>query len=162
MSKLDIAMIGGTGFAHHLWSKESQTFITTLSSIDKAIKDKKQEEEQQAYMLELEEICKELPAKYWEFTDVFSAMSSDIKPPEHHVDHHLHLEQESEEALGYSPLYKMSSEELEAAQEYILNNLNKGFIIPSQSPYTSLILMAWKPSGGLHFCVDYWKLNSII
>ena len=161
MSKLDIAMIGGTGFARHLRSKESQTFITTLSSIDKAIEDKKQEEEQQAHMLELEEIRKELPAKYWEFADVFSAMSSDTMPPERHVDHRLHLEQEPGEVLGYSPLYKMSSEELEAAREYILDNLNKGFIVPSQSPYASPILMARKPGGGLRFCVDYRKLNSI-
>ena len=49
----------------------------------------------------------------------------------------------------------MSLEELEAAQEYILNNLNKGFIIPSQSLYASPILMAQKPSGGLCFYVDY-------
>ena len=27
--------------------------------------------------------------------------------------------------------------------------------------YTSLILMAQKPGGGLYFYVDYWKLNSI-
>src|SRR5699024_9797935 len=136
-------------------------FITTLSSIDKAIEDKKQEEEQQAHMLELEEIRKELPAEYWGFADVFSAMSSDTMPPERHADHRLNLEQEPGEVLGYSPLYKMSSEELEAAREYILDNLNKGFIVPSQSPYASPILMARKPGGGLRFCVDYRKLNSI-
>lgn len=55
----------------------------------------------------------------------------------------------------------MSTEELEAAREYIIDNLNKGFIVPSQSPYASPILMARKPGGGLWFCVDYWKLNSI-
>ena len=43
----------------------------------------------------------------------------------------------------------------------MINNLFKGFIRPSAAPYTSPILMAQKPSGGLQFCIDYWKLNLI-
>lgn len=64
--------------------------------------------------------------------------------------------------VGYGPLYKMNAEELEAAREYIIDNLHKGFIVPSNAPFASLILMAEKPGGGLRFCVDYWKLNTII
>jgi hypothetical protein len=57
--------------------------------------------------------------------------------------------------LGYSPLYKMSLEELEAAKEYIVKNLAKGFIINSHVPFVSPILMAKKPSRGLCFYMDY-------
>jgi hypothetical protein len=56
----------------------------------------------------------------------------------------------------------MNAEELEAAREYILDNLHKGFIIPSNTPFASPILMAEKPGGGLRFCVNYHKLNAII
>jgi hypothetical protein len=39
--------------------------------------------------------------------------------------------------------------------------LPKGFIEVSNSPYASLILLAKKPRGGLRFYVDYRKLNTI-
>ena len=64
-------------------------------------------------------------------------------------------------AVGYSPLYKQTAEELEAAQDYIMDNLSKGFINPGAAPFASSILMARKPGGGLRFCVDYRKLNAI-
>jgi hypothetical protein len=56
----------------------------------------------------------------------------------------------------------MNAEELEAAQEYILDNLYKGFIIPSSAPFASPILIAEKPGGGLYFYINYHKLNTII
>lgn len=55
----------------------------------------------------------------------------------------------------------MTAEELQAAKDYIMENLEKGFIVLSSAPYTSPILMAKKPSGGLRFCVDYRHLNSL-
>ena len=55
----------------------------------------------------------------------------------------------------------MSVEELEAAKKYITNNLRKGFIIPTNSPFASPILIAQKVDGGLRFYVDYRRLNAI-
>ena len=40
--------------------------------------------------------------------------------------------------------------------------LRQGIIRPSQSPYTSQVVIVWKKSGEIHLCVDYWKLNSIM
>jgi hypothetical protein len=82
--------------------------------------------------------------------------------PPHRGEFNHKVELEQENAVGYRPLYKMNVEELEAAREYILDNLYKGFIIPSNTPFTSPILMAEKPGGGLHFYVNYRKLNAII
>ena len=56
----------------------------------------------------------------------------------------------------------MTTEELIAVKEYLLENLHKGFIIPSNTPFASLILFVSKPNGGLYFYIDYWKLNSIM
>jgi hypothetical protein len=55
----------------------------------------------------------------------------------------------------------MSLEELEAAKKYITENLHKRFIVLSSASYVSPILMASKPGGGLRFCVDFRKLNSV-
>jgi hypothetical protein len=41
------------------------------------------------------------------------------------------------------------------------DNLNKGFIEPSQSPPASPILFVQKADDSLRFCVDYRKLNEI-
>jgi transposase InsO family protein len=86
-------------------------------------------------------------------------LKSDELPLSKPYDHKIELVKEQK--LGYSPIYRLSREELEAAKEYIIDNLNKGFITASQAPFASPILMAKKPGGGLRFCVDYRKLNSI-
>jgi hypothetical protein len=75
------------------------------------------------------------------------------------VDHKIELEEKA--TPGYCPLYKMSVEQLKAAKTYIYENLHKGFIVPSNAPFASPILMAKKADGGLRFYVDFRKLNSV-
>jgi hypothetical protein len=48
-----------------------------------------------------------------------------------------------------------------AIKEYLLENLDKGFIVPSLAPFASPILFVKKPDGSLRFCVDYRKLNQL-
>ena len=55
----------------------------------------------------------------------------------------------------------MSLAELQTVKQYLLDNLNKGFIVPSQAPYASPVLFVKKPNGSLRFYIDYWKLNAI-
>ena len=56
----------------------------------------------------------------------------------------------------------MTTEELTAIKEYLLENLHKGFIVPSNTPFASLVLFVSKLNRGLHFYIDYRKLNNII
>ncbi len=63
--------------------------------------------------------------------------------------------------LSYGPLYSQSTEELKAVKQYLVENLDKGFIVPSQAPFSSPVLFVKKPSSGLRFCVDYRKLNQL-
>ena len=56
----------------------------------------------------------------------------------------------------------MTTKELLIVKEYLLKNLYKGFIIPSSSLFASPILFIAKPNSGLHFYIDYYKLNSLI
>ena len=43
----------------------------------------------------------------------------------------------------------MSTKELEVIKKYLLENLNKGFIRPSQAPYAALVLFIKKLNRGL-------------
>ena len=40
--------------------------------------------------------------------------------------------------------------------------LKQGIIRPSQSPYTSQVVIVQKTTGEICLCMDYWKLNSIM
>jgi len=95
--------------------------------------------------------------------DMFSKADSDAMPPfRANVDHKIELLPGSNpEDLGYTALWKLSTEELETARKYITENLSKGFIEPSNAPWAAPILFAIKGDGSLRFCVDYRKLNAI-
>ena len=162
-SPIDIALIGSAPFEQHMKHKNTEVFITSLYEIDQTIEDKWLEEQQAEEVAEQELIQQWLPQQYKEYSDIFSKAASDELPPHWPNNYQIYLEDRTlpEQTIGHSPLYKQLQEELEAACEYVINNLSKGFIGPSAAPYASLILMAQKPGGGLWFCVDYWKLNSI-
>ncbi|EED13510.1 gag/polymerase/env polyprotein, putative [Talaromyces stipitatus ATCC 10500] len=153
--ELNIAMIRGNGFHRLVQQKKSQIFFTSLYEIDKIVEDKKIPEEK----LEEEEIRKKLPAYLKDFVDVFSKHESDKLPPHRPYDYKIELEKPNE--LSYNPLYKISRDELEAAREYIIDNLNKGFLEPSSSPFAAPIIMASKPGGGLRFCYPLPLINEV-
>jgi hypothetical protein len=74
-------------------------------------------------------------------------------------DYKIYLE--SDVLLGYSLLYNQSINELYIIKQYLVNNLEKGFIILSQALYALPILFIKKPSGGLRFYIDFRKLNAL-
>lgn len=102
-----------------------------------------------------------IPPEYEDYADVFSKAESDILPPHRLYDHKITLEGDGEKALKYSPLYKMSLEELETVKKYITDNLHKGFIEPSQAPFAAPILFVRKADGSLRLCIDFRVLNSL-
>ncbi|KAI1003279.1 hypothetical protein K3495_g4925 [Podosphaera aphanis] len=55
----------------------------------------------------------------------------------------------------------MSTDELRAVKEYLLENLQKGFIVPSQATFSSPVLFVKKADGRLRFCIDFRKLNQL-
>jgi len=161
--QIDIAAIGAAPFQRHLQKKDTEVFIASLSEIDRVIEEKREKDRQKEDYDEQELVQQLLPKQYQEYADVFSKAASDELPPQRTNDYRIELEdgKTAEREVGYSPLYKQTAEELEAARDYIVDNLNKGFIGPSAAPFSSPILMARKPGGGLRLCVDYRKLNAI-
>jgi hypothetical protein len=69
---------------------------------------------------------------------VFLKAELDKLPLHRPYDHRIDLE--GDNTLSYSPLYKMTNEELEIVKQYLVDNLNKGFITPSQAPFTAPVL----------------------
>lgn len=57
------------------------------------------------------------------------------------------------------PMYRLSPKEKECAETMVKELLDKGWIRPSKSPYSSPLLFVQKKDGSLGMCVDYRPLN---
>ena len=80
--------------------------------------------------------------------------------PHRLYDYQIKLEKgASTSNLKFYPLYRMSAEELEVVNKYLVENLNKGFIKPSQALFAAPVLFVKKPDRSLRFYIDYRKLN---
>ena len=147
---LDIAMIGADAYCAACHLKEAQVFVVSMRDIQyQAEKEARAETDPKSVV----------PQEYHDFLDVFSKKDSDTLLPHRKYDHKTHLEEEQK--LSHAPLYKMSSEELDAVKRYLDSHLAKGFIQASLASYSSPVLFVKKPGGGIRFCVDYRRLNAI-
>ncbi len=100
-----------------------------------------------------------MPECFREFKAVFSKQALDTLLLYWLYNHKIELVKDID--LGFSPLYKMTTEELEIVKEYLINNLYKGFIEPSQAPFAAPVLFVKKPNRGLQFYINFCKLNQI-
>ena len=172
----DLAFTSARGFLRILRRDTSiQACETSLMEIDHIIKEKEaarlaeiSEEMGDDVLPEDDEELRQkawvaVPPAYRDLLSQFSKAESDkLSDPRPGVDHKIELVPGGDpHSLGVSPLWKLSEEELKVAREYIAENLEKGFIVPSNTPWAAPILMAPKPGGGLRFCVDYRKLNAL-
>src|ERR1700721_161770 len=108
---------------------DNEAFNTSLYKIDRILKERKE------IGKDLEPEQEDVPKIYKEYLDAFSKKASDILAPHRPYDHKIILE--SENKLGFSSLYKMTTEKLETCKKYLVENLYKGFIKPSQSPFAA-------------------------
>ena len=95
-----------------------------------------------------------IPAKYSNFSNVFFSDSA-AELPEHTGinDHPINLLDDKQPLYGL--IYSLGPVELETLKTYIKANLASGFIKPSKSPASTLILFVRKKDGSFHLCVDY-------
>src|SRR5467141_1372201 len=59
------------------------------------------------------------------------------------------------------PIYSLSEVELTTLQEFIQENLQKGYICPSKSPCGAPVLFDNKKDGSLRLCSNYRGLNKL-
>ena len=100
-----------------------------------------------------------VPGEYQDYLDVFARKSADTLPSHRTFDHRIPLV--DGKTPGFGPIYSLSGVEQNALQEYLDDNLAKGFITPSEFPAGSPILFVKKKDGNLRLCVDYRRLNDI-
>jgi len=74
--------------------------------------------------------------------------------------HKIVLNDAKQSPITQNP-YRMSPFELEQLKEQLDDMLQKGWITPSDSPWSSPVLFVKKKNGKLRLCVDYRMLNSV-
>ena len=94
-----------------------------------------------------------IPTKYQAFTKVFSKKKVNELPVHRTHDHAINLEGIGDPPFG--PLYNLSGNKLKVLQDYLVDNLVKGFIQASTSPSGAPILFVKKKDSTLRLCVDY-------
>lgn len=154
---VDICEISANAFYYMIKRPTNKFFITSLYKLNRQIEKSQQRPSKSQEVEDL--IKKKLSEKYKIFRITFSKTVFDTLPPHRIYDHKIELE--GPLPNFYPPLYKRSTEELKAVKDYLLENLDKGFITSSQSPFASPTLFVKKPNGELRFCIDYCKLNAL-
>jgi hypothetical protein len=99
-----------------------------------------------------------LPPKYQRFMSVFSEKESQRFPPARVWDHAITLKDGAPKAINCK-VYPMTRTEDEALDEFLDEQLAKGYIRPSISPYASSFLFIKKKDGKLCPVQDYRTLN---
>ena len=98
-------------------------------------------------------------SKYHEFTNVFSKTKAEVLTPYCPYDLKINLEEDAQPPVG--PIYSLSVSEQEALKEFIEKNLNMGFILPTSSLYSALVLFIKKKDNSLCLYVNFHSLNHI-
>src|SRR6266702_2095058 len=102
----------------------------------------------------------EVPQEYQKFAKVFSEEESKCYPPKRAWDHAIEFKKDAPEAIDCK-VYPMNRIEDEAVQKFITDELEKGYICESKSPYASSFFFVCKKDGKLRPVQDYRKINAV-
>ena len=94
-----------------------------------------------------------------EFADLFTPELADQLPQ--HRDFDCAIDIVPDGRLPHGKIYHLTETELSTLQDYIRDNLARGFIQPSKSPAASPCFFIAKKDRSLRLCVDYRQLNKI-
>ena len=93
-----------------------------------------------------------------EYPDVFPDEIPGM-PPDRDIEFIIELMPESRPI--YKKPYRMGSEELAELKKQLDEQLRKGFIRSSASPWGSPVLFVSKKDGTIRLCIDYRSLNEV-
>ncbi len=102
----------------------------------------------------------EVPVEYQQFAKVFSKQESKRFPPKRAWDHAIEFKSDAPEAVDCK-VYPMNWIEDEAIQKFLHDELEKGYICESKSPYASSFFFVRKKDGKLRPVQDYRKINAL-
>ncbi len=101
-----------------------------------------------------------VPEEYHKHAQTFNEKESHQFPPARPWDHAIELLPDAPSSFDCK-IYPMTKGEEDSLQEFIQEQLEKGYIRPSKSPYASPFFFIKKKDGKLQPVQDYRKLNSL-
>ena len=105
-----------------------------------------------------QQIKASVPAEYQSFKQLFSEEDSQRFPPSRVWDHAIDLKQGTPNTIDCK-VYPMAQHEDKALEEFLDEQLAKGYIRPSKSQYASSFFFIKKKDGKLRPVQDYRRLN---
>jgi len=117
--------------------------------------DWRKEEEMEEDHRKIEEI---VPKKFLKWRKVFGKVKSERMPTRKIWDHAIDLKETFKPRKG--KIYPLSKNKREEVQNFIEDQLRKGYIRPSKSPQTSPVFFVGKRDGSKQMVIDYCNLNS--
>ena len=100
----------------------------------------------------------EIPPHYRQFAKVFDEEASHRLPQHQPWDHTIDLKPNAPSSLNCK-IYPLTAKEKEALRQWLDEELRKGYITKSKSPYASPFFFIKKKDGKLRPVQDYRKLN---
>jgi hypothetical protein len=122
---------------------DNKFFSTSLYELDYIINKKKTTHVNIVFIILIKKDLYCFLIIYTWFIDIFSKLILDQFLLYRSYDYKIVLESDKKE-LTYSLLYKISAEELETTKQYLLENLDKGFIKTSQILFAAFIFFCQK------------------
>src|SRR5712672_4748494 len=99
-----------------------------------------------------------VPVVFKQHWRVFSEHEARQLPPHREYDHQIELRPDAPHVIN-SKVYPLSQNEQKVLDEYLTDNLEKGYIVASSSRYGSPTFTVKKKDGTLRIVHDYRKLN---
>ncbi len=99
-----------------------------------------------------------VPEKYQRHHHIFSEEAAQRFPPKRPWDHAIDLKPDTPNVIDCK-VYPLTQEEDKALVAFLEEQLKKGYIVPSISPYTSPFFFVKKKDGKLWPVQDYRRLN---
>lgn len=99
-----------------------------------------------------------VPTQYQQYATVFDEEASHRLPKHQPWDHTIDLKPDAPSSLNCK-IYPLTVKEKEALRKWLDEELKKGYITKSKSPYASPLFFIKKKDRKLRPVQDYWKLN---
>jgi len=135
--------------------KKRRPAIEEIKMIERIIEEKEDEEED---LMELRATDEIVPQRFHKYLKVFEKKDLERMPTRKAWDHAIDLREGF--VLKKGKIYPLSRVEREEVQEFVKDQLRKGYIRLSKSPQTSPVFFVPKKDEKKRMVQDYWYLNS--